>query len=248
MPDPNMAAYDEFYGQHLPNLFRFVVGIAHENQYDESCIGSGVLVNLNGRHVVATAGHCIKRNPRIFYGETIMEEDKDGNPCFPHASRVRILKKDIHPTLDVGYLEIERPPEMEMTQDQLSFATPTGGAIHIIGHPSSRIEIDVTRREVIISRCNIATTVVEITDSYMKLDYPVDAVRYENSAFTKGHQFPDAPGLSGGGCFGVTKTQSAGLDLVEYKLLAIPYQWHPAQRWLKAVPIKHWFDHATKSL
>ena len=35
----------------------------HEDTGTPNQIGSGVLVNMEGRHFVATAAHCIRRNP-----------------------------------------------------------------------------------------------------------------------------------------------------------------------------------------
>jgi len=38
------------------------------------------------------------------------------------------------------------------------------------------------------------------------------------------------------------------LEIIEYKLLGIQYEWHGGERWVKAVPIKHWVDFVKKAL
>ncbi len=60
-----MGEYDEFLNVHYPHIFTYNILIAHEDQdTGAESIDTGVLVGLRGRHLIATAAHCIKRSPR----------------------------------------------------------------------------------------------------------------------------------------------------------------------------------------
>jgi hypothetical protein len=243
MPDQYVLEYTEVEKRLLPDLYKFVVAIAHENEDGDECLGSGVLVNLEGRHFIATAKHVMERNPRVMHRDFIMVNDRLGtdNP-------IKILKSELHSLLDVGFLEIEVPPSSEITQDQICFQSPSAGCVWVIGHPACRFQRIQERREFIITRCSFSTTIREVTNDYWKLHYSVDSVRPENGAWVKGPPMLDVPGFSGGGCFGITKTVREGLEVIEYKLLGIQCSWHKGERWVKVVPIRHWFDKVTQVL
>jgi hypothetical protein len=57
MTDQAALDYCDVERQYLPDLYQCTVAIAHEGRDGEESIGSGVLVNLNGRHFIATAKH-----------------------------------------------------------------------------------------------------------------------------------------------------------------------------------------------
>ena len=78
MPDQLALEYADFAKNHLPELYQFIVAIAHEDDEGNESIGSGVLVNLNGRHFVATAKHCIEHDPRVIHRHFFMLENKIG--------------------------------------------------------------------------------------------------------------------------------------------------------------------------
>ena len=60
---------------HYPELFSRVTMIVHEDaDTGAESIGAGGLVNMSGRHFVATAAHCIRWNPRV-----ILEEHWNAN-------------------------------------------------------------------------------------------------------------------------------------------------------------------------
>ncbi len=238
MPDQYVAEYLELEARYLPDLYKFVVAIAHENETGEDCIGSGVLVNIRGRHFIATAKHVMERNPRVIHRDFYLLNNRCGtdNP-------IRILKSGKHPVLDVGFLEIAVPPSSEITQDQICFQTPLkAGCVHVIGHPVCTIQRIEKRHEFIINRCSFGSVVSEVAKDYWKLDYPVDGVRPDNGMWVNGHPMLDVLGFSGGGCFGISKTVRAELEVIEYKLLGIQYSWHKRERWVKVIPIEHWFE------
>ena len=249
MADQNALDYAEVVRCYLPHLYQYIVPIAHEDDDGEESIGSGVLVNINGRHFIATAKHCIEHDPRVIHDRFIMVENQSGTKArFVTDKPIRIIQKGWHPSLDVGFLEIAETPALEVTEDQLCFEKLTAGSVFVAGHPVSRIERIKERREMILNRCSFGTSVLEITDDYWKLDYPVKGLRAENGEWQQGEQFPTAKGFSGGGCFGISKTLRTDLAVIEYRLLGIQSSWHPSERWAKVIPIKQWFDGVKQAL
>jgi hypothetical protein len=150
--------------------------------------------------------------------------------------------------LDVGFLEIAEAPAREIIQGQLCFAKLIAGSVFVIGHPVSRIERVKERREFILNRCSFGTRVLESTDDCLKLEYPIEGVRAENGEWLEGERFPEPYGFSGGGCFGVSKSLLAELELIEYKLLGIQSSWNECERWVKVIPIKLWLDAVKQAL
>jgi hypothetical protein len=242
MVDPIALEYADFEKKHLPNLYKFVIAIAHEDEHGKESLGSGVLINLNDRHFIATARHCIERNPRLIHDSFVMLGDRDRkNLRFQTDRSIPILKKDWHPRLDVGFLEIARTPGAAMTRDQLCFGKPVSGLLHVIGHPTSKLEWSDDKGELILNRCSFGTKKREIDDDLLKLEYPREGLRLDNGQWLKGQEFPDPKGFSGGGCFGVTKSFRADLQIIEYSLLGIQYAWNTVDA-VKVVPIRRWFD------
>lgn len=76
----------------------------HEDQNDGSeCIGTGVMVGLGGHHLIATAAHCIRRNPRVMR-ENHFFMNKHGK--LDTSPVVKIMKRWLHHDLDIGFLEV----------------------------------------------------------------------------------------------------------------------------------------------
>jgi hypothetical protein len=47
-------------------IFSYNILLAHEDESDGTeSVGTGVMVRLGERHLIATAAHCIRRNPRV---------------------------------------------------------------------------------------------------------------------------------------------------------------------------------------
>jgi hypothetical protein len=245
MADPLALTFQEVWNSYIPDLYKFVVPIAHKDEHGKECLGSGVFVNLSGRHFIATAAHVIKDDPRILNDHFYLQ-----NGCLDSDKPTRMLQKRAHPVLDIGFLEIADQPRAEMTQGQLHLEIPLpGSTMFVIGHPVCRIERDAKRREFIVNRSAFGTNAIDLQNDYWKLAYPVEGVCVENGAWKYGEKFPETPhGFSGGGCFGISKTERAGLEVIEYKLLGIQYSWDDVGRWVKVVPIEHWLDGALKAL
>jgi Trypsin-like peptidase domain len=231
--------YAEHETVHYPELFKYVMMIAHENEEDGSeSIGSGVLVGWEGRHLIATAAHCIRRNPRVmrecdFYLRT------DGR--MGTSPPVRILAKWLHPQLDIGFLEVDEALNAEMGEDQLFCEKVQSGPLHIIGHPTCRIETNEQLKEKTSVKSVFSTEIIEQGDDSVKLHYPVIGYRVEGEQWVS-RPFIETPhGFSGGGCFGIT-SQSAELRTIGYKLVGIQSSWHRGERWVEVVPIRHWVE------
>ncbi len=110
-----VGEYDEFKDVHYPRLFPYVILLAHENEDDgRESLGSGVKIALGSHHLIATAAHCIKRNPRVIRDENfyITTENKIAT-----SPRVRLLQSWVHDTLDIGWLEIGEALGAEMTEE-----------------------------------------------------------------------------------------------------------------------------------
>jgi hypothetical protein len=229
--------YAEFQKDHLPNLFKYVVPIAHENTDNRrESIGSGVLVNLNGRHYVATAAHCIKLNPRVLHDVFYMLAGRlhDDKP-------VKIVDRGWHATLDVGFLQIDEPMSKELDESHLCVETVKEGTVHVIGHPRCEANVDPAKGPIEVKKCVFGSSVLEQSAAAMRLAYPVDGVRFAKGQWWT-EPFPETPhGFSGGGCFGVSYTTGPVVSY-QYKLLAIQVSWHSGERWVEAVPIKQWLS------
>jgi len=84
----NEAMYREFNEVYLPDLSHFVLPIVHEDELGSECVGSGVSINILGRHFVASARHCLEHNPREFRGHLTHPVS---NPEVPDAGIARII-------------------------------------------------------------------------------------------------------------------------------------------------------------
>jgi hypothetical protein len=236
--------YREFNTTYLPDLSRFVVPIFHEDEYGTESLGTGVFVNILGRHFVASARHCIERNPRIMLGDYRWTNNK------AIAKRpVRIFRSALHATLDIGFLEIEPASQHELQAQQLFVGQVENGYLFVLGYPVSELVQNKVVGDICVTGWPFGTTVIEQTASVLRLAYPESGFTFDEArrAFVT-EPFPKTPkGFSGGGVFGVMKRQCSGLEVIEYKLVGIQHSWHPTERWMQAVPIRQWCDLVNRS-
>jgi len=233
-----MGEYAEFVTVHYPNLFSYVVLVIHENAAGEERMGSGVMVRMDGRHLIATAAHCMEHNPRLvvdadFYMNT--------NDKIVVNHRVKILRRWTHPDPDIGFLEVGRALGTEMSEDQLHSGTIAGGLLYVVGYPDCQKEVNEPRKEITLVKSAFGTTERERTDSSLKLNYPTEGYRMEGNQWIKGPFIKRPHGFSGGGCFGVSNEGDA-VPVIGYKLMGIQCAWHPGERWVEVVPIRHWIE------
>ena len=228
----------EFGETHLQALKRYVVIIAHKNKKGQECIGSGVSVCIGGKHLVATARHCVERDPRLL-------PDKGGwliNDRFHVPRWPGIVDRRWHDTLDIAFVELESACDLELQEGHLSSERILRGSVYVIGHPIKQVHKFPERQELHISRCCIGIKPLEQTADVLKFDYEAEGVRQMSEIEWRTEPVPDAPGLSGGGIFGVANPSTGGILSIQYKLFGIQYEWHEGERWINAVPIKPWVD------
>ncbi len=231
--------YEEFVNVHNPNLFNYVVLIIHENvDAGEENVGSGVMVGMDGRHFIATAAHCMKRNPRVIINDDFYVAT-NGKIVVNHP--VRILRRWSHPDLDIGFLEVGKSLGTEMGEGQLFSGPILGGFLHVVGHPTSRIEVNEPQKEITLVKSVFSTVITERTDDSLKLEYPKTGFRFEGDQWIEEPFIETPKGFSGGGCFGVSN-EGGDVSVIGYKLVGIQSAWHPTERWVEVVPIRHWLD------
>jgi hypothetical protein len=205
--ESELDLYREFSTHHLPKLTNYVVAVVSDGNNGPDA-GSGTLVNVGGRHFVATAAHCIGRNTRVLASTRPLSP---GLSAEVRALTVIRTGKMESETPDVGYLEIEDPKRPEVQWDQLSDERIVEGLIHIVGLPRVLDQIDKARREFSFGLGVFGSTLLEETDDYLKFAFPEKGTRYNPDT----HQwedslFPPHPrGFSGGGCFGVSRREGS---------------------------------------
>jgi hypothetical protein len=240
MADQTAVDFAEFEKKHTEALKKHAIALAD----DDGQLGSGVLVNVNQRHFIATAAHCIVRTPKVIHLEFFTRKER--NKVRIETERpIRILTSGFHSTLDIGYLEILEPPSVEITEAQLESPVIIGGTVHVIGFPDCMVERLESKKLIKLHKVPFATQIREIADDFLKLDYPVIGKRAQKGEWVD-EPFPKTPhGFSGAGCFGVNQTinqRLRGLEIIEYKLLGIQCSWNEDERYVKVVPIHHWLD------
>lgn len=226
----------EFNDIHLPHLLRFVVPIL----WNPMNAGSGVLVDVQGRHFVASAAHCIQSNPLIQICPTPVSLHT------PVETRtLRPKRSGWHQNVDIGYVEIDDPGGQALGWDQLSYAPELlTGQVHVVGYPTANVKLDLTKREALFGITTFSTSIIEATPEHLKLRYPVQGSSYDAASGTwVPCQFPTTPhGFSGGGVFVIAKARVGGLEVIQYNLIGIQTCWMKSERYVKAIPIGWWCD------
>jgi hypothetical protein len=231
-----MDEHPEFREHYLADLINYVTPILQKEPLE---LGSGVLINVQGRHFIATAAHCIDRVHRAIISEGRMRQSGT-----TEGRDLRILRKRAHPTLDLGYLEIEDPRCGEVAWDQLCDHPPTDGIVHIAGYPITMVESETPLRQISIAAGVFSTSLVEDAPEYLKFAYPKEGHKYNEKTKTwSPSPFPETPkGFSGGGCFAVVGSIANGVQVRSYQLYAIQVSWDRAKRSVTAIPVRHWCD------
>jgi hypothetical protein len=237
--------HEEFADTHLLKLKQYCVMVAHRDEFGDEKIGSGVLVKVCGRHLVATAAHCIKDDPRVIPGDGFCLIEKRR---FVSDRPVRILHRRWHDTLDIGFLELESACGTELETDHLCSERIVGGSVYVIGNPASAAQVFAEKASIIVHRCCIGILPIEQTSDLLKFSYDQMGVRQGIENEWKEEAVPDAPGLSGGGIFGVANPSYGSILSIQYKLFGIQYAWPSmerrarGERWIVAVPIQRWLE------
>jgi hypothetical protein len=224
----------EFNEFHLPHLLRYVVPIL----WNPLNAGSGVLVQIQGRHFVASAAHCITSGPLV---QICPAPVSLSSPV--ETKTLRPIQAGWYDDVDIGYLEIEDPGCEAVGQNQLSYSPELlTGLVHVVGYPAANAKLDLKTREALFGITTFSTSIIEATASHLKLNYPVQGSSYDaQTGSWIPCQFPKTPhGFSGGGVFVVTKMRVGGLEVVQYKLVGIQSCWLESERYVQAIPIDWW--------
>lgn len=221
----------EFNDHHLPHLLRYVVPIL----WNPMEAGSGVLLRIQDRHFVASAAHCIQSNPLIQIMPTSL------NLHAPVETRtLRPIRSGWHAGHDIGWVEITDPGCEAVGWDQMFYSPELfTGQVHVLGYPKSEMTINFQKMEALFGLCTFSTGVMEAMPDYLKLHYPVTGSRYDEASGSWSHcPFPTTPhGFSGGGVFAVAKSLVGGMEVYQYKLVAIQSCWLESERYVKAISI-----------
>ncbi len=218
---------------------------------DEYHLASGTLVQIENRLFIATAAHAVHPSPsgRLWLVGRHMKQESKGFPGFIAWGK----SADGWP--DVGYLELDasvaipylgiEPCSLRSLED-VGVGREGRGAV-ILGAPSQELKLARVTLEsgsiggIIRSQCDAFFNV-----PLMPREWPVvrDCDPLPNDRvdmfFEWSEDFPDAPGLSGGGIW------DQGFDINQMwspesaKLIAIQSSWKKDQNYIWAVQIHHW--------
>lgn len=231
--------YTEHETIHYPELFKYVVLIAHEDEETgEESIGGGVLVAWEGRHLIVTAAHVIRKNPRVIREGNFYQLV---NTRLATSPPVRILGKRLHDDFDIGYLEVNEKLGVELGRDQLHCGSVQSGALHVIGYPVCRITTNERLSEKTMFKSVFTSEITEQTDDAIRMPYPEVGYKVEDDQWVPGPYIERPHGFSGGGAFGITSAIDE-LRVIGYKLIGIQSCWDRVERWVEVVPIKHFVE------
>jgi hypothetical protein len=228
---------------HYPELYRRVVMIVHEHEDTGTPhqIGSGVLVNVEGRHFVATAAHCIRRNPCV-----IREGQWNPNTSAPLPQRSAvIIRAGTHKLLDIGFLEVATVLGPEIGEEQLYFnqglALQPHWSLHVIGYPVKTIAKSEPLQMMTMRKKAFVSNMAEQADTYIKIYYPEVGYRLESGQWVE-TRFVETPhGFSGGGCF-IISERPGEVAVLGHKLIGIQSCWYRESRLVEVIPIKPWYN------
>ena len=233
-----MDIYQEFHTLYLPDLFNYVIAVAEPKDRDIE-VGSGVLVNVGGRHFVATAQHCINGKPQAMRSATLLQRHG-----VTDTRSLRILQSAWHDDLDIGFLEIEDTRCPELQWNQLSNDRIVEGMVHVVGYPTVLTQVTMPKPGVQgeISLCAGAfgTTLMEETPDRMTFHYPEVGSKYNEVTGEWFRAASEDPHGFIGGAASASPRRTAAPTTVGYKLLD-PVCLNSLDR-VFVVPIKRWCE------
>jgi hypothetical protein len=236
--DAAREIHQEFSDFYLNDLINYVVFLSGMESDNEVRCASGVLVNVKGRHFVATAEHCVRPNTVVM--KSVVPVGRVGHY---DVRRLRILGRGANVERDIAYLEIEDPRSPEIQWEQLCSDRIIGGMVEVVGFPRVLAQFDSTGRNLSVAPAVFSTTLRGETDECQMFEFPVTGYNFNPATGDwESSPFPGTPhGFSGGGCFGVERSTSPPY-VVKYKLLGIQYEWDKDERYIRVMAIKHWCD------
>ncbi|WP_088253221.1 hypothetical protein [Fimbriiglobus ruber] len=205
--------------------------------------GTGIYIGIGGRLFFASAAHCIKPRPYI-----IRFHDPFKFPCPPSP----FIKRCVHDTLDIGFLEVENDPaQARLSLDCISVDPPplTGNPEKpehrptcIVGFPVGEF-IRLYNRS-LLGMTNFGTYPVALYENEYHYTFPVVVGRMQKETGTVRERELDITphGYSGGGIWSFNEPPSDGRLIRSEHMLslyAIQFAWIEETRLLKCVPIRY---------
>jgi hypothetical protein len=226
--------------QHMRRIVHtYTVPIKEKADSHDDQVGGGVLIDVGGTLLVASAAHCIKDRPAV------LETDFS----IPTESKIRIVRRGIHPTLDIGFMELQRNeaiPILNRGECLLGMICleplPTNGMVHIVGFPAVARKLQNQRLTIV--RKSFGTQFIRAHGEHCFFSYPEMGWTWDEGK----NDFVQAPfdktphGYSGGGCWGFVQSKRGELFTPNkhIRLYAIQSAWDRNERHVKCVPIASW--------
>jgi hypothetical protein len=220
-------------------VFTYTVPIKKNADSHDDEIGSGVLIDFGGTLLVASAAHCIKDEP------TVLENDFS----IPTEREIKILRRGIHPSLDIGFMELQRNKASAiLNRGECSLESfcleplPDKGMVHMVGFPDDARQFD--KRSLTIVRKGFGTELMRPEGEHFFFSYPEMGWTWDwdNNGYVQA-PFDETPcGYSGSGCWGFVQPKLGELFTPEkhIRLYAIQCAWKRDERYVKCVPIASW--------
>jgi hypothetical protein len=238
-----MTEAEEFRATY-PIVFNYTIPIKETAKTRDDKMGAGVLIEVAGQLLVATAAHCIVDDPAV------LEDSFE----LPAATRIKILRSGVDAKLDIGYMELERNKDVPIlnkghaTLDMLSLDAPKpADMVHIVGFPAVARKLDADR--LTVQKKGFGTQLVSIdTDhhslSFLRFSYPIEGFTwdYQKNEWTRAPFDEHPKGYSGGGVWSFTRPKEGDLFSPQrhIRLYAIQCAWNKDERYVKCIPIMYW--------
>jgi hypothetical protein len=219
-------------------VFAYTVPIKENADSSDDQLGAGVLIDVGGTLLVASAAHCIKDKPAVLEKDFVL----------PTESRVTILRQGIHLTLDIGFMELQRNgaiPILNRGGCSLGMICleplPDKSMVHIVGFPAVARRFD---KSLTIVKKGFGTEFMRAEGGQYVFSFPEMGWTWDesNNRYVQA-PFDETPhGYSGGGCWGFLRQKPGELFAPEkhIRLYAIQSAWKKDERYVKCVPIVSW--------
>jgi hypothetical protein len=234
------------------SILHHTVPIVSADSKDFS-IGSGVLIEIEGRLFIATAYHCIRRNP-VLLMDGMELTYRQGAPILPQP-RIRILRSGGDPSIDIGLLELETGKSIlseagyfSCSLDQVhTQKIPVTGPedqpnpIHVAGWP--RYSQDIQGERLFRTLEGFITRYRGSDQTHFYYDFGERAKQWDESrGGWEEKSTPSPVGFSGGGCWGIVKSKPGALydPRRHIRLFAIQSAWTVSTRVVTAILIAEW--------
>lgn len=227
----------------FPTVFSYTIPIFSKNEDNSPQIAAGVLVKVADKLLVATAAHCIAKDP------VVLPEKEFFIP--PDPGGVAIIAREIDKKLDIGLLELREDDAFKALckscclLGQVSLAPiPKGGMCHVVGFPNHARKLSGRTYEVV--KQGFGSVYQEQEGDFFMFPYPekgwthgVGTNEYEPADF-----HPTPHGFSGGGCWAFLRPQPEEMFVPEkhIKLMAVQSAWWAKRRVVQCVPIRCWLE------